>query len=236
MRILITNDDGIESEGIVRLAEAAKQFGEVWVVAPDGQRSAMSHYYSFMQPVRLKKCNFPVEGVKAYSCTGTPVDAVRIAVIKLMPERPDYVFSGINRGYNMSHDIQYSATLGAALEGAFLGIHSIAFSQGSFMYNEVVDKYLTELMGEYMNKPLEYNTVWNINFPVCELKHCKGILRDRVVSFDPLYNDDYMVEEISEDVNEYTIKVGRNYEATEGTDLDAILRNYVSVGVVSNIR
>ncbi|MDD6504181.1 MAG: 5'/3'-nucleotidase SurE, partial [Lachnospiraceae bacterium] len=104
-KILITNDDGIDADGLIRLAQAAKNFGEVWIVAPDGQRSAMSHSISLRHPVEVWECEFPVSGVHAYACDGTPADCVRIGVLNIVPGKPDHVFSGINYGYNTATDL-----------------------------------------------------------------------------------------------------------------------------------
>ena len=131
MNILITNDDGIEADGLIRLAEAAKEFGEVWVVAPKRERSAASHSITLRRHIDVYPHNdFPVEGVKAYHCSGKPADCVRVGALAVMPEKPDLVLSGINYGYNSATDIQYSATVGAAFEAAFQGIHAIALSEG----------------------------------------------------------------------------------------------------------
>ncbi|MCR5543395.1 MAG: 5'/3'-nucleotidase SurE [Eubacterium sp.] len=235
-KILVTNDDGINAEGIIKLAETASRFGEVWVIAPDGQRSAVSHSLSCNLPVSIKSCDFPVAGVHAFACSGTPADAVRIGILKVTDEKPDYVMAGINNGYNISHDIQYSATVGAALEGAFFGIPSIAFSQGALDKTEVVDEYLMSVMEECMNMDAGQSNVWNINFPACSLKEFKGILRNRKVSFDPFYDDDYIEEKKPDGSVLYSIVQHRNWKGSEGTDLAAIIDNYISIGVVSNVR
>lgn len=238
-RILISNDDGITSPGLVKLVEAAVKFGEVWVVAPDGQRSAMSHRITYFGGIKVKPYDFPVKGVKAFACSGTPADCVRVGVLKLMPQKPDFVFSGINDGYNMAGDIQYSGTAAAAFEGAFWNIHSIAFSQEYEGNLEVTDKYLSELMEEFMNKPLGKNQIWNVNFPGCKLEECKGVLRDRTVSADPFYADEYSMEQSPEDpeVQILNVEPKRNCDVvTKGTDLEALLQKYVSVGIVNNVR
>ena len=104
-KILITNDDGINAGGIVRLARTAAEFGEVWVVAPDSERSAMSHSLTLRQPIEAWQVDFPVPGVHAYACDGRPADCVRIGVLNKVPGRPDHVFAGINYGYNVATDI-----------------------------------------------------------------------------------------------------------------------------------
>ena len=116
-KILITNDDGIESDGLIRLVKEAIKYGEVLVVAPVEQRSASSHCISLHSPIDIFPHAFPVEGVKAYSCRGTPADCIRVGSVFIMTEKPDIVLSGINYGYNSATDIQYSGTCGAAFEG-----------------------------------------------------------------------------------------------------------------------
>lgn len=234
-KILITNDDGIDSAGLARLSKAAMQFGEVWIVAPDSQRSAMSHSITLRHSVEAWKVDFPVPGVHAYACNGKPADCVRIGALNIVPGKPDHVFSGINYGYNVASDLQYSATAGAAFEAAFQRIHTIAFSEDACEDHEVTDKYLNEIMAELLNKPLAVNQIWNVNFPGCRLEECKGILRDRVVSTDVFYEDRYIETRVSEEKISYMVEGIRNYNASEGTDLRAILDHYVSVGIATNI-
>ena len=209
--ILITNDDGIDAGGIRQLAETAKAFGEVWVVAPESQRSGKSQ------------------------CSGVPVDCVRVG-IHLLGRKPDVVLSGINSGYNISGDIQYSGTAGAALEAAFWGIHAIALSQANLDYHPVTDRYLRALIGEYMDKPLPQNTVWNINFPGCAPEDCKGVKHGCAVSQDDFYTDSFTCKTLGDGTVEYTVVPGRNWHGSEGTDLGAVCDNYVAVGTVTNVR
>ncbi|MBE5926345.1 MAG: 5'/3'-nucleotidase SurE [Lachnospiraceae bacterium] len=234
-KILITNDDGIDSDGIIRLAGAAAEFGEVWVVAPDSQRSAMSHSITLRHSIEAWEVDFPVPGVHAYACNGTPADCVRIGVLNIVSGKPDHVFSGINYGYNAATDLQYSATAGAAFEAAFQKVHAIAFSEDACKVHEVTDRYLKEIIGELIDKPLGANQIWNVNFPGGSLSECKGILRDRMVSADVFYKDGYREIATSDGKISYMVDGIRNYDALEGTDLRAIFDNYVSVGVAANI-
>ncbi|MBR0145470.1 MAG: 5'/3'-nucleotidase SurE [Eubacterium sp.] len=235
MNILITNDDGIDSPGLRKLAEAAGRFGRVWIVAPDGQRSATSHCYTWKESVRVWPVEYPVEGVTAWACDRQPADCVRLGIFSLLPEKPDYVLAGINSGYNISHDIQYSATVGAVMEGALWGIHSIAFSQGNVAYQDVVDRYLPELLEECMKRPLEKSQVWNVNFPCCEPADCKGVQWDCRVSADAYYEDSYVEESSRDGVRTFRLAMGRNWKGSPGTDLAAVTGNYISVGKVTNI-
>lgn len=234
-RILITNDDGIGSDGIIRLAKAAQAFGEVWVVAPDGQRSAMSHSITLRHSVEAWECEFPVPGVHAYACDGTPADCVRIGVLNIVPGTPDHVFSGINYGYNTATDLQYSATAGAAFEAAFQGIHTIAFSEEACETHEVTDRYLKEIIKELLYAPLGINQIWNVNFPGCTLAQCKGILRDRKVSTDVFYEDRYHETIVAPGRISYMVEGIRKNQAADGTDLKAVFEQYVSVGIATNI-
>lgn len=234
-KILITNDDGIDSDGIVRLAKVAIEFGEVWVVAPDSQRSAMSHSITLRHSIEAWNVDFPVPGVHAYACDGKPADCVRIGALNIVPGKPDHVFSGINYGYNVASDLQYSATAGAAFEAAFQKIHTIAFSEDACELHEVTDRYLKEIIAELLEKPLERNQIWNVNFPGCRLSECNGILRDRQVSTEVYFEDRYMETKVSEERISYMVEGIRNYNASEGTDLKAILDNWVSIGIATNI-
>ena len=128
MRILVVNDDGIKAPGIKRLVQMAAGLGEVWVVAPAAQCSAMSHRITVRGDLEVKPYDFPATGVTAYSVWGTPADCVKVALGCLMTEKPDIVFSGINAGYNVGRDILYSGTIGAAMEALCWGVPAIAFS------------------------------------------------------------------------------------------------------------
>lgn len=237
MRILITNDDGINSDGIVRLAKAAKEFGEVWVVAPESQRSAASHSITLHDTIDIYPFDdFPIEGVKAFFCSGTPGDCVRVGGLNVMPQKPDLVLSGINYGYNVASDIQYSATAGAAFEAAFQGYHAIALSEGACACHEVTDKYIKEVLKELINKPLESGFIHNVNFPGCSLSECKGVLYNRKVSRGMFFKDSYdVVEELENKGIRYMVNGEYNEENEPDTDFRAITDKYVSVGVVNNV-
>lgn len=234
-KILISNDDGIMAKGIIRLSLVAKKFGEVYVVAPDSERSAMSHSLTLRRNLKVWEVDFPVEGVKAYACDGKPADCVRLGVLNIVPGKPDVVLSGINYGFNVAGDIQYSATAGAAFEGAFQDIHSIAFSEDSKNIHEVTDKYIEDILRELLDKPLGVNEIWNVNFPACHIDECQGILEDRIVSTDNFYEDTYHEKRIDDKTVEYELEGNRILKGTEGTDLDAVLNNYVSIGKVKNV-
>ena len=235
-KILITNDDGIQSDGIIRLARVAKKYGEVWVVAPDGQRSAMSHRITLRETIEFFPVDFPVEGVHAYASTGTPADCVRFGILNIVKEKPDYVFSGINYGYNSGTDIQYSATVGSALEAACAGVHAIAFSEGASECHEVTDAYLEQMLKELMEQPLEYNQIWNVNFPQCELEKLRGILYDRKIADCGFFIDEYLEEGLENGRIRLTVHGNYNENDPEGTDFRALVDGYISVGKVNNLQ
>ena len=121
-RILIVNDDGIEAEGLRKLAEAAVRVGQVWLAAPSNQCSAMSQKISVFDRISVVPHEYPVPVEAAWSVVGTPVDCVKVALNSLLPIVPDLVISGINNGFNTGFDIAYSGTVGAAMEALMQGI------------------------------------------------------------------------------------------------------------------
>lgn len=242
MNIFVTNDDGIRSEGIIRLARAAKNFGNVIVVAPSSQCSAMSHRLTIGKDMLVSKVEFPVEDVVAYEVDGTPADCVKLAKNRVFTEVPDVVLSGINNGYNAGSDIQYSGTIGAALEAACSGIHAIAFSEERYdgdetdkTCHEVTEKYLETLLGELLQKKLEIDEIWNVNFPGCGLDKCSGVLYDVKMAKDAFYTDSYERKNVDKDKMLFRLVGEYHEDAQEGTDFKALVDRYVSVGIVRNI-
>ncbi|MCQ2502376.1 MAG: 5'/3'-nucleotidase SurE [Saccharofermentans sp.] len=233
-KILVSNDDGITADGIARLASVAKRFGEVWVVSPDRQYSAMSHAAMFWDPLTVTECDFPIEGVHAFSASGTPSDCVYLGINAIVPGGPDVVFCGINQGINVGKDVQYSGTIGAAMEAASRSILTIAVSEDDCRNHGITDRYLEQLIGELIDEPLKKNEIWNINFPSGSSEEGKGVLYDRTLSSDDVYAGGCRV--ISQDGNTTVYKCGseRGCNEPEGTDYGAIVSGYVSVGKVRN--
>lgn len=167
MRLLCTNDDGILAKGLECLIAAAEPLGEVTVVAPDREQSATSHSLTLHHPVR------PVErGERRWQVDGTPTDCVMLAVAALMPERPDFVLSGINHGQNMGEDVLYSGTVAAAMEGISIGIPSIAISFAGGDLRADISKLedqiepLTALLRHLVSLPdFPADTLLNVNLP-----------------------------------------------------------------------
>ncbi len=233
MRILVVNDDGIEAKGIQTLARLAKEFGEVWVVAPSSQCSAMSHRITVHDKIPIKKAEFPVEGVRAYSVGGTPADCVKMALEVLMEEKPDIVFSGINHGYNTGYDISYSGTVGAAMDALQYGIPAIAYSAkmgGSF---STAEHFFSMVTRGILDQEPTRTEVWNVNFPGCQPQEVKGVLWDRFPARTEYYLDHFEVEKIDEDTL-LTDMVNIEFcpQAEEGSDIQALNQNCISIGKI----
>ena len=162
-RILITNDDGIFSEGIKLLAEALADLGQVTVVAPDREQSASGHSLTLHRPLRLRKLSD-----HWYSVDGTPTDCVTLAVMGLLKEgKPDLVVSGINFGLNLGDDVTYSGTVSATFEGSLLGIPSVAFSQEvaeDFSFADA-SRFAHGFIGALLEEPLPRDLLFNVNIP-----------------------------------------------------------------------
>ena len=132
--ILITNDDGYSAPGIRALVDAVKDLGEIVVVAPDKPQSGMGHAITVSSTLHVSE--FEYNGIKGYSCSGTPVDCVKIATDKILGRMPDVILSGINHGSNSSINVIYSGTVSAATEAAIMGFPAMAFSLYSFQYRD----------------------------------------------------------------------------------------------------
>lgn len=236
LKILISNDDGIDSEGIWRLARLASELGDVWVCAPASQCSAMSQRLTIFNELIIKEYAPPVPVRGAYSISGTPADCVKLAVSHLLPEKPDYVFSGINCGYNAGFDIAYSGTIGAAMEGVMNGIPAIAFSAQHDGSYDVTDRYILDITRELLAAPLAAGEIWNVNFPGCPLDEFKGILRERTIApkfiFDNTYSANHRSGGMSLIPDADFIAHG---DAPAGSDIEALLHGYISIGKVKSM-
>lgn len=236
MKILVVNDDSISDPGLALLAKAAMELGEVWVVAPSHQCSAMSQKLSIRGALRIEKEeNFPVPVKAAYKVDGTPVDCVKVALQYLMDDKPDYVFSGINNGYNVGFEIAYSGTVGAAFEAVMNGIPAIAFSNTANAPLSIAERYLVPIARELMETNVDWGKVWNVNFPAVEPVALKGILRERSVAPVRLFSNDYWERKLPDGTVDLIIK-GTPLTAAdgipEGTDVEAVLKGYISIGTV----
>jgi len=166
LKILVTNDDGIYSSGIYALWDIAKEFGDVTVVAPNTEKSAVGHAITLSDPIRIQKVK-RANGFAGFSVNGTPADSVKIAVKSIMDSRPDLIISGINAGANVGQNLLYSGTISAATEGTFLGIPSIAISLNSY---EMCDfsgakKVASKIVNAVLQNGLPRGTLLNVNVP-----------------------------------------------------------------------
>lgn len=204
MRVLLTNDDGIEADGLQTLRRAllaVPDVSEVVVVAPDGNRSAMARSITTRRPLWVETVDFG-DGTCGYATDGTPVDCVRLASLGLVEGfTPDVVVSGINHGVNIGDDITYSGTVAAAFEGALMGIPSLAVSQQSVARDadfragaafdfELAATFTADIVGELDDVPLRPGTVLNINVPAGEPN---GVAVTRMGK--RIYNDRLHVDE-----------------------------------------
>ena len=236
MKILVVNDDSISDPGLVLLAKAAMELGDVWVVAPSHQCSAMSQKLSIHGSLKVEKVEeFPVPVKAAYKVDGTPVDCVKVALQYIMPETPDYVFSGINNGYNVGFEIAYSGTVGAAFEAVMNGIPAIAFSNTANAPLNIAEQYLVPIARELIDADRNLCAVWNVNFPAVESGALRGILRKRSVAPVRLFSNDYWERKLPDGAVDLIIK-GTPLTAAdsvpEGTDVEAVLKGYISIGTV----
>lgn len=236
MNFLIVNDDSIHAPGIALLARAAAELGEVTVVAPEHQCSAMSQRITIETPMALRRYEeFPAPVKAAWSLEGMPADCVKAALCHLMPEPPDFVLSGINAGWNAGFDIVHSGTLGAAFEARMLGVPAIAFSNAHGASWELPEAHLTQLLRELTALPPPKHAVWNINFPGCGIDACRGIRRDRLVAPIPLFREWFLAEE-QDGVRTLTltgVPLAAGDPVPAGSDFEALLEGYISVGTVA---
>lgn len=231
MRILISNDDGIFSPGVLALAEAIACDHEVTVVCPDRERSATGHALTLQEPLRVDSIKGVFsEKITAWACSGTPSDSVKLALDALMPQRPELVLSGINRGANLGTDVLYSGTVSAAMEGVLEGLPSIAFSLTSFASMEfsAAATFAHSLVQYISQHPLPQPLLLNVNIPaiapqdICGVRITRlGIRRWRDVfekRVDPRGKTYYWLS--GEVVEE---------EAAEDSDIQAIRNNYITI-------
>ena len=187
MRILITNDDGIQGEGLLHLTKWAQTLGEVVVSAPMVEQSAKSHTIEIHKPFRAEKVEY-LPGVTAWAVDSSPADCVRLMVLG-MGEKFDLVLSGINRGLNVGTDIMYSGTVSAVMEAANLGLKAIALSTPPANYDKVTEELDKVFAFVAEHRLLDLSDIWNINIPASP----KGIRITR--QGGPYYSDNFLPQE-----------------------------------------
>lgn len=228
-KILVSNDDGVHSEGLRHLAEALRAVGEVTIVAPDGEQNAASHAITLHKPLRVTQL---ADGV--YSTSGTPTDCINLGVITVLKERPALVVSGINKGENLADDVTYSGTVSAAMEGTLLGIPSIAVSQagdGAFRF-EAAARIAARIAELVLEQGLPRDTLLNVNVPDLDPSEIRGVKIARLGRRSYDAND--IIEKVDPRGRKY-YWIGGNRAfgvENEGTDFGAVQAGYVSVSPV----
>lgn len=221
-RILITNDDGVYSEGLRLLARALSPLGEVTVVAPDREQSATGHSLTLGRPLRLQKIE-----ANWYAVDGTPTDCVNLAVLWLLKDaKPDLIVSGINFGLNLGDDVTYSGTVSATFEGTLLGIPSVAFSQ------EITEGYSFDraaafagrFIAELLSEALRPDLLLNVNLPAGELQ---GLSFTRLGK--RVYQQVVVEKEDPRGRKYYWIAGTPEWQSESGTDHEAVAAGRVSV-------
>jgi 5'-nucleotidase len=223
-RILLTNDDGIHSDGLIKLEEALKEVGDVFVVAPASEMSGASHSLTLARPLRIRQIDS-----RHWSIDGTPTDCVTLALNKILSEdeRPDICVSGINPGGNLGDDASYSGTVAGALEATILGVPGVALSlvaRENFNFAEAANFAVT-LVRKVLTEGLPEGTLLNINLPPGEIKGVR-VTRQGIKNARPV-----ITEHIDPRGKAY-FWIGEEYfskNSVEGTDYQAIDLGYVSV-------
>ena len=227
MRILITNDDGINAPGIRMLAEWAKTLGDVTVVAPKVEQSGMSHAIQFVEPIEIKQVPF-MDGVEAWSMDSTPADCVRFGIVGLEREY-DLVLSGINRGVNVGVDLVYSGTVAAIFEAGRLGVPGIAFSTFPDS-QEFASKHFTDVYNFITDRGLfDKNLIFNVNIP------------DEVVGMHLTYQgSQYFSDTFKKGEGDMYLQVGHKIDDVCPDDIKrdtvAIHKGYISVTPLLTMR
>lgn len=227
MLILVSNDDGIDSEGIHVLAKSLRKIKEsrVVIVAPDREKSATSHSLTLHRPLRVTQIKDD-----CYSVDGTPTDAVTLAVHKILRRRPDLLISGINRGANLGEDVHYSGTVSAALEGAIMGVPALAVSvvgRSPFLFGPAVS-FAVKLSRKVLDEGIPSGLVLNVNVPNKPASKIRG--HEFTVLGKHNYSD-VIVEKMDPSGRPYFWIGGdpRQFENNPGSDCNAYLKNRISI-------
>ena len=227
--ILVTNDDGVDAPGLLALKQALEKIGQVTVFAPEHNWSAAGHTKTMHKPLRVNQVKL-ADGTLAYASSGAPSDCVALAVLGLLPRRPDLVVSGINQGANLGHDITYSGTVAAAMEGVISGIPAIAVSLDSYESQDFAcaAEFAARLAAHVLARGLPPNTLLNVNVPAVPREEIAGVLVTRLGK--RVYRDVLVERKDPRGRNYYWIggepPVG---VPEEGTDIWALAHNYISV-------
>lgn len=225
MLILLTNDDGIHSEGLILLRQKLRENYSTITLAPERERTCVGHAITLHKPLRIREV-----GEEFFATNGTPADCVLLGAKVVAPRKPDLVISGINKGPNMGQDVNYSGTVAAAKEGAFLGIPSMAVSingRSHYLFKDAVEvtEKIIHIVETY--RFLD-RTFLNVNIPNIPVGEVKGFMVTRLGK--RIYNDT-VIERTDPRGGKYYWIGGdsQGYEPLEGTDFDAVEKGFVSV-------
>ena len=230
--ILVTNDDGISAPGIRNLIRIMNDFGDVVVVAPDAPQSGMGHAITIEATLRCDKVIIDDGPQKEYSCSGTPVDCVKLAVNKLLDRKPTLCVSGINHGSNSSINVIYSGTMSAAVEGSLEGIPSIGFSLLDYAHNadfSEAEIYIRKVTKSVLKNGMDRGVCLNVNFPkTISSKPIKGIKVCRQANAN--WEEEFE-ERIDPKGRTYYWLTGKFVNYDKGTDTDewTLANHFVSV-------
>ena len=231
MRILLTNDDGVNARGLVSLEKVAREFtDDVWIVAPETDQSGVAHSLTLSHPMRVRKISD-----KHFAVNGTPTDCVIMGVRELMDSPPDLILSGVNSGQNIADDVTYSGTVAGAIEGTALGIKSIALSQAYDFAEGVrhvkwenVEAHGAGIISKVIHEDFPPKTLININFPNCMPDEVEGVN----ITNQGTFTHGLFMEKRHDGRGfpYYWLKFGRDVpEQREGTDIMCLRENRISV-------
>jgi 5'-nucleotidase len=233
MRILISNDDGINAKGIRTLAECLAFEHDVFVIAPDRERSAAGHALTLNDPLRVEEVDMGIDVARSWATSGTPGDCIKIGISAILEEQPDLIISGINHGPNLATDVLYSGTVNAAMEGAVLGYPSIAISLASSANHHNADfiyasHFILRFIPKIKNINFPKKTILNINVPSVAADDISGIQITKLGT--KMFTDAYE-KRIDPRGRTYYWLAGEIIDNAEeeDTDITAIRNNRISI-------
>jgi 5'-nucleotidase len=233
MRVLITNDDGIHSEGLDACADIAHALSDdVWIVAPEFDQSGVSHSLSLNDPLRLRAIE-----ERRYAVKGTPTDCVLMGAMHVLKDRrPNLILSGVNKGRNTAEDVIYSGTVAGAVEGAVLGIPSIALSQSYSSRGEqppnweVARRFAPDIIQKLLEAKMPRGVLVNINFPNCKASEVRDVA---VTSLGRHHKDRLRIDQRNDGRGNAYFWIAyvpdRSYRGDDGTDVAGIADNKITV-------
>lgn len=229
--ILVTNDDGIVAPGIRALIEVMKEIGEVVVVAPDSPQSAMGHAITINNTLKLEQVHLDTDLEQEFSCSGTPVDCVKIAVNEILKRKPDLCVSGINHGSNSSINVIYSGTMSAAVEAGIEGIPAIGFSLLDYSWNadfSQIKTHVKQIALEVLKNGLPEGVILNVNFPKLSREEIKGVKICRQAK--AMWQEEFD-KRTNPHGKDYYWLTGKFVNLDKGTDTDewALENGYISI-------